>query len=139
MMIKKHWYLVVLLFILNAGDEFTVAEMEKMCNTFKEVGIEEPNWQVVSRKLGLVLYGQVLAAELYQAWSNPSWGELSQALGEFPEYKKVAEQAKIKAGVSIVTYRIAGNGGKFDRLVVRVEAAKLKYANIFFHQQCILT
>ena len=87
---------------MTPGDEFTVAEMEKMCDTFKEVGIKEPNWQVVSSKLGLVLYGQVSAAELYRAWDNPSWRKLSQALERLPGYQKVTEQAKIKAGVSMV-------------------------------------
>ena len=87
-----------MILVLFAGCELTV---ETMCSTFKEVKLEEPNWQTVSKELGLDLYGQVSAEELYQAWCkhNPSWEKLSQALGKFPRYKQVAKQAKKKAGM----------------------------------------
>ena len=75
--------------------------MEKMCETFKEAKIEEPNWLEVSSKLGLALYGHVSSAELYQVWSKrgPSWMKLFQALQKFDGYQQVAKQAKKKAGV----------------------------------------
>ena len=75
--------------------------MEKMCETFKEAKIDEPNWLEVSSKLGLALYGQVSSAELYQAWSKrgPSWNKLFQALQKYDRYEQVAKQAKKKAGV----------------------------------------
>lgn len=81
-----------------AGCELTV---ETMCSIFKEVELKEPNWQTVSKQLGLDLYGQVSAEELYQAWCthSPSWERLSQALGKFQEYKEVAIKAKKKAGM----------------------------------------
>ena len=85
------------LIYLTAGHDFT---MEKMCETFKEAQIEEPNWLDVSSKLGLSLCGQVSSAELYQAWSKrgPSWNKLFQALQKFDGYQQVAKQAKKKAG-----------------------------------------
>ena len=84
--------------VLFAGCELTLATM---CITFKEVQLEEPNWQTVSKKLGLDLYGQVSADELYQAWykHSPSWEKLSQALERIQGYKEVAKQAKKKAGM----------------------------------------
>ena len=70
---------------------------------FKEAKVEEPNWHDVGSKLGLVLYGQVSSAELYQAWSkhSPSWNKLFQALEKLKldGYQKVAKQAKKKAGL----------------------------------------
>ena len=87
---RDHW---------TAGPELTATEV---CNIFKEVGIEEPDWQTVGSELGLELYGHVSVAELYNAWCNcdPSWEKLSQALGKFPKYHEVAGQAKKKAGAS---------------------------------------
>lgn len=76
--------------------------MEKICETFKEAKIEEPNWHQVSSKLGLVLYGQVSSTELYHAWctkSGPSWKALFQVLQKFDRYQQVAKLAKKKAGV----------------------------------------
>ena len=92
---KKFW------FTLNTGHEFTLANMR---DTFKEVGIEEPDWQQVSSNLQLVLYGQVSLTELYEAWCkcDPSWTKLSQALEKFPEYQRVARQAKKKAGACMM-------------------------------------
>lgn len=89
------FYMILLWF---AGCELTV---KTMCSIFKEVTLEEPNWQTVSKQLGLDLYGQVSAEELYQAWCthSPSWERLSQALGKFQEYKEVANKAKKKAGM----------------------------------------
>lgn len=79
------------------GRYFTLAEM---CSIFKG-GIKEPDWQTVSNKLGLELYGQVSVEEFYQAWCQlgPSWENLYQALVDIPGYKLVAEQAKKKAGI----------------------------------------
>ena len=84
--------------LLVAGFELTVATM---CDTFKEVELKEPNWQTVSTKLGLDLYGPVSAEELYQVWCQhvPSWVKLSQALGKFQRYTRVADLAKKKAGM----------------------------------------
>ena len=83
---------------MNTGHDFTLANV---CDTFKEVEIEEPDWQEVSSNLELVIYGQVSVTELYEAWCKcgPSWEMLSQALGKFSEYQQVAKQAKKKAGV----------------------------------------
>ena len=76
--------------------------MEKVCDTFTEVGINEPNWLAVSNNLGLNLLGQVSAGELWQAWHNPSWETMSRALGQLRGYHKVAEVAKKNAGVCVV-------------------------------------
>ena len=87
---------------LTAGHDFTV---EKMCETFKEATIAEPNWQEVSSKLGLVLYGQVSSTELYQAWCTkcgPSWKALFEALQKFDGYQQVAKKAKKKAGACVI-------------------------------------
>ena len=72
-----------------------------MCETFNEAEIEEPNWQEVSSKLGLVLYGHVSSADLYQAWRKrgPSWMTLFEALQKVDGYQQVAKQVKKKAGV----------------------------------------
>ena len=88
-------------FTLNTGHDFTLANV---CDTFKEVGIGEPDWQEVSRNLKLGLYGQVSFTELYEAWCkcDPSWEKLSYALGKFTEYQQVAKQAKKKAGVCVM-------------------------------------
>ena len=90
------------LFTLITGHDFT---QPNMCDTFKEVGIQEPDWQKVSSNLKLVLYGQVSVTDLYEAWykCDPSWEKLSHALGKFTKYQQVAKQAKKKAGVSMIT------------------------------------
>ena len=89
------------LFTLNTGHDFT---LPNMCDTFKEVGIDEPDWQKVSSNLKLVLYGQVSVTELYEAWykCDQSWEKLSHALGRFTEYQRVAKQAKKNAGMCMM-------------------------------------
>ena len=78
--------------------------MEKMCEMFKEAEIEEPNWQEVTSKLGLVLYGHVSSSELYQAWCKhrPSWKSLFQALEKLDGYQQVAKKAKKNAGECVI-------------------------------------
>ena len=75
--------------------------MDEIHDTFKEANVEEPNWQTVCSNLKLVMYGQVSVTEFYQAWRNPSWEKLSRALEESQEYHRVAELAKMKAGVCV--------------------------------------
>jgi len=83
------------------GYAFTVKEI---CQTLKEAGIENPNWQKVSSNLEVELYGQVTAEEFYQSWCkyHTSWEKLSRALKKFHGYHNVAKLAERNAGINVV-------------------------------------